>query len=454
MPRQRMPTLLRLARREPLQLILLNRNPSTKAHPPRKAIQEPRAVLKAQHTLRPTLRPRQRNTRPARRLDRRLLLRPQVTFAEVLDHRRLHRELNEVERHEPHDVPHPHDPDPAARNLMNVREAPVREARDDRGDELREAEGAHERVRGTFHEEEAVRARDEDEGLRDDGDLEVDDHVQLVVVVRDGRATGVLEVDAELVLEERRLDDDDDEDDRREREVDTIRHRVREDLSKIPTIRLVARQDTVDGERHDRAVVQERDDQDHERREVKVVRERKHGEANHNTDRHRARINRIVPHPLEDDTRAADRVHDRRQTRFREHDIRRTTRRVRRTLHSDTDIRLRQSRGVVRTVSRHGDQVSESLETLDDLVLVLGEHTGETVRVEDHVVQRHVLAAGRGSVLEHLGGVHMITKTQPASRLLRNRKLITGHHLHLHTKRKRVVDRLLRVLTRGVEDRE
>ena len=57
-----------------------------------------------------------------------------------------------------------------------------------------------------------MRARDEDEGLRDDGDLKVDDGVELGVVVagRRGReAAG--EGDTELVVEPSRLDDDRDE---------------------------------------------------------------------------------------------------------------------------------------------------------------------------------------------------------------------------------------------------
>lgn len=47
-----------------------------------------------------------------------------------------------------------------------------------------------------------MRTSDEDEGLRDDGDLEVDDGVQLVVVVivRSGRLS-VGESDTELAIE-------------------------------------------------------------------------------------------------------------------------------------------------------------------------------------------------------------------------------------------------------------
>ena len=54
---------------------------------------------------------------------------------------------------------------------------------------------------------------DEDEGLIDNGDLEVDDHVKLTIVVVDCLAGWGLQRHAELVLEERCLDNDDDEND-------------------------------------------------------------------------------------------------------------------------------------------------------------------------------------------------------------------------------------------------
>ena len=56
-----------------------------------------------------------------------------------------------------------------------------------------------------------MRTGDEDESLRDDGNLEVDDRVQLRVVRVDGE--GRREADTELVLEEGGLLDDDDKGD-------------------------------------------------------------------------------------------------------------------------------------------------------------------------------------------------------------------------------------------------
>lgn len=58
---------------------------------------------------------------------------------------------------------------------MNLREAPVTVDSDDGRNELGNAEGTHESERGSLHEEEAVRTRDEDERLRDDRDLQVHD---------------------------------------------------------------------------------------------------------------------------------------------------------------------------------------------------------------------------------------------------------------------------------------
>ena len=122
---------------------------------------------------------------------------------------------------------------------MDVSEAPVRIHRDDRGDELSETERSHESDRRTLHKEESVRTGDEDQGLRDDSNLEVDDRVEAAVVVVRRLASAVLEDNTELVVEERRLDADSDEGDRGQREVQPVRNSVREDLGQIPTIRSV-----------------------------------------------------------------------------------------------------------------------------------------------------------------------------------------------------------------------
>jgi hypothetical protein len=68
---------------------------------------------------------------------------------------------------------------------VDLREAPIGKASNDGGDKLSKAERKEQYRRRTFHNEEAVRPSDENasERLRDDGDLQVNDHVQLRVVV-------------------------------------------------------------------------------------------------------------------------------------------------------------------------------------------------------------------------------------------------------------------------------
>lgn len=101
-----------------------------------------------------------------------------------------------------HTYPDPDDTNPTTLNGLDVGEAPVTVGSDDRRDELSKAERAEQCDRGALHEEPTVRTGDEDEGLRDDGDLEVYDGVQLVVVVVVGsRRLSVRESDAELAVE-------------------------------------------------------------------------------------------------------------------------------------------------------------------------------------------------------------------------------------------------------------
>ena len=97
--------------------------------------------------------------------------------------------------------PDPHDTDPSTRDTLDLRESPVGVRGNDRGDELGNAESTHQGERGTFHEEESVRTRDEDQSLRDDSDLKVHNHVKLRIVDGD-LASGRLEADTKLPLEE------------------------------------------------------------------------------------------------------------------------------------------------------------------------------------------------------------------------------------------------------------
>jgi hypothetical protein len=73
--------------------------------------------------------------------------------------------------------------------------------------QLSDTEGTQESVGRTLHEEETVRTCDENQRLRYNGNLEVDDHVQLVIIVQDGFARLIRERNPEFVLEEGCVDD-------------------------------------------------------------------------------------------------------------------------------------------------------------------------------------------------------------------------------------------------------
>jgi len=64
--------------------------------------------------------------------------------AEVFEHGSLHRKLDQVERQEPDDVPHPDGTDPTSGDAIDPGEVPVSVR--DRRDELRNAEDTKERV--------------------------------------------------------------------------------------------------------------------------------------------------------------------------------------------------------------------------------------------------------------------------------------------------------------------
>lgn len=98
---------------------------------------------------------------------------------------------------------------------MDGCEAPVSVGCDDRRDKLSKTESSHECRGRAFHEEEAMRTGDENQSLRDDGDLEVDDHVKLTII---GLHRGRLQMDMEFTLEEGGLHDNDNQCNAKERD--------------------------------------------------------------------------------------------------------------------------------------------------------------------------------------------------------------------------------------------
>jgi len=98
--------------------------------------------------------------------------------------------------------------------------------------------------------------------------------------------------------------------------------------------------------------------------------------------------------------------------------------------------------------------MSKTLETLDDLVFVLGEDSSEAISIHNHLIQRRMLPTRSGSVFQNLSGVHVIAQTETPSSLFCNSKLVTSYHLYLNTESEGIIDGLLGILTRGIEDSE
>mmetsp|Transcript_17769 Transcript_17769/g.62638 ORF Transcript_17769/g.62638 Transcript_17769/m.62638 type:complete len:379 (+) Transcript_17769:928-2064(+) len=162
-------------------------------------------------------------------------------------------------------------------------------------------------------------------------------------------------------------------------------------------------------------------------------------------------VDAVVAHALEDLARALDGLDDDRQARLREHDVGGGLGGVRRALDGDADVGALERRRVVDAVARHARHVALLADDVDDLELVLGQHLGEAVGGHDDGGQVAVHAA---LVVQHLRVEDVGAHAELAARLLGDGRLVARNHLHLHAKLNRVLDRLLRVHARRVEQRQ
>lgn len=216
----------------------------------------------------------------------------------------LEQEFDQVEGEVPDNVPDPDDTDPSTGDGFNISETPVGETGNDGGNQLSETEGKHQSDGWSLSPGWTVGTGDEDQSLGDDSDLEVDDHVETVIV-------NVLVCgDAKLALEEVGVVDNNEEDDSGQHEVETVTDTVGENLCQVPRIGSGGWQDTVEGESHDCTVVEDSDDKNHERREVELPDKGHDGEADNDTDGNGTSVDGVVPHSLENDTGTVDGVNN------------------------------------------------------------------------------------------------------------------------------------------------
>ena len=158
MTRERRTRLRCLDRAEPPQLIRLNMDSTTEADLARRAPDE-RHTVRVQALvdgLSAGLGADERNTTGVAGLGLGGVL---VALTEVLDGDGLRRELDGVGREEPDDVPDPDDAHPAARDGLDVGEAPVHVCSDDGQDDLSNNKGTYESKGWALHE---VQTCDED----------------------------------------------------------------------------------------------------------------------------------------------------------------------------------------------------------------------------------------------------------------------------------------------------
>lgn len=156
----------------------------------------------------------------------------------------------------------------------------------------------------------------------------------------------------------------------------------------------------------------------------------------------------ISLHTLEDLTGKLDSIDDGAQTGGKEDDIGGGLGGFGRALDSNTAVSLLQGRSVVDTVTSHGSKMSTLLEHLDDLVLVLGEHLGETIGLLDKVVLGRT---SQTTVDQALRVVDLGAQGKHLASFLGNSEGVTSQHLDRETKGLGSSDSVGGILTRGVE---
>ena len=153
-------------------------------------------------------------------------------------------------------------------------------------------------------------------------------------------------------------------------------------------------------------------------------------------------------HALEDLTGQLDGIDDGGQTGGKEDNIGGGLGSLGGALDGDTAVGLLERGSIVDTVTSHGSQVTTLLQHLDDLVLVLGEHFGETVGLLDQVV---LGGAGKTTVDQTLGVVDLGAEGQHLASLLGDGDGVTSQHLDGQTQVLGLGDGVGGILTRGIE---
>ena len=190
----------------------------------------------------------------------------------------------------------------------------------------------------------------------------------------------------------------------------------------------------VEGDGHDRDVVEQRQHDDHHRRQRKEpVGDGGEHDEHHDVERHGDAIERVAHHALEDAARFLDAPDDGREAGGGQDQRGSRAGGIRRAGDGDADVGLLQGGRVVHAVAGHADDQAALLHRLDDRVLVLGEDPRESVGGLDACggIQRDLPL---GDVAHEQVGRRLDVDAEPelARDLAGDRHIVAGHHLDLH----------------------
>lgn len=362
--------------------------------------------------------------------------------------------LDQIEGEVPDDVPDPDGGSPTPSASLDLGEAPVSVDGDQSGNDLGEDKGEGQDGRGTLDEGETLGAGDKDQSLGESRNLEVDNRVETVIVVSTLITVITVPLAETHVLEELGVDGNGKEGEGREGEVDTVDDSRAENLLEVPVVGVLRGDDAVLGDGQDGSVVEDSEDKNHEGREIKLPGKDHDREAEDDTDSDRAGVGRVVAHALEDLAGSEDGIDNDRQTGLGQDNVGSRAGSVRGISDSNTDVGLGKSRGIVDTITSHGSEVAEVLETGNNVVLVLRIDTSETIGLKDELIDSvglDVLISG-GTIAEDRGVEHMVTELEATTSLLGNSKLVSSNHLNLDTQSLSTVNGLLGIVAGGIVD--
>lgn len=283
----------------------------------------------------------------------------------------------------------------------------------------------------------SVGARDEDEPVLGERDLEEEDRVDLSEVLHDT---------AVLALREHGGQGDpgtDGEDDAEE-------HRHTPELGQVPLDGSLGEGRVIVGDGKGGDIGENGDEDD----ELNVKRLVQDGDPETKEDLEmdgqRDTVDDVGVHAVENLAGSLESIDDGAETRSQEDDISGRAGSVRGTLDGNTGISLLQGGSIVDTVTGHGNEVTTLLENLDDVVLVLGEDLGESISGLDEIVDLGTGHVTTTAETETLSVVDVGTETELAGGFTGDTDGITSQHLDGETESLGFVDGAGSIVTWGI----